>query len=106
MKKGVCLLWERHCCIPWNLRWWCDPSPYCIMALDTVSHREEGMVKRVDKEKLDDVGMMMLVAEITEMVKKQGRIHWPSSSWIRSTSLHPSMRRLSERWRGGLCVRC
>ena len=33
-----------------------DPSPYCIVAPDTVIHCEGDPVKREDEEKMDDVG--------------------------------------------------
>jgi len=33
-----------------------DPSPYCIVAPDTVIHCEGEPVKREDEERMDDVG--------------------------------------------------
>merc|ERR1712224_1033946 len=52
-----------------------DPSPYCIVAPDTVIHCEGDPVKREDEEKLDDVGYEDLggckkqLAQIREMIE-------------------------------------
>merc|ERR1719512_133030 len=52
-----------------------DPSPYCIVAPDTVIHCEGDPVKREDEEKLDDVGYddvggcRKQMAQIREMIE-------------------------------------
>jgi len=52
-----------------------DPSPYCIVAPDTVIHCEGEPVKREDEEKLDDVGYddvggcRKQMAQIREMIE-------------------------------------
>lgn len=52
-----------------------DPSPYCIVAPDTVIHCEGDPVKREDEEKMDDVGYddvggcRKQMAQIREMIE-------------------------------------
>merc|ERR1712028_202666 len=52
-----------------------DPSPYCIIAPDTVIHCEGDPVKREDEEKMDDVGYddvggcRKQMAQIREMIE-------------------------------------
>ena len=52
-----------------------DPSPYCIVAPDTIIHCEGDPVKREDEEKLDDVGYddvggcRKQMAQIREMIE-------------------------------------
>ena len=53
----------------------CDPSPFCIVAPDTVIHCEGEPIKREDEEKLDDVGYddvggcRKQMAQIREMIE-------------------------------------
>ncbi len=53
----------------------CDPSPYCIVAPDTVIHCEGEPIKREDEERLDEVGYDDIggcrrqMAQIREMIE-------------------------------------